>query len=144
MKSISENRSTEDNRIKEFMIRKHAGVTVKHNFEMEGLEAPAVILIRNGGTLGSAISLGVSRATTKLVILGPDDANIMDKAAGKGLIKKLGTVTDPRSVYDHIKIPEDSDKSRWSVIGSALSAIGNSISDYMQKTLKDHLDNRAR
>ena len=112
---------------------------------MEGLEAPVVILIRNGqGSLGSAISLGVSRATTKLIIMSPDDSSIMDKAEGKGVIKRLDTVTDPRSAFDHVKIPEDSDKSRWSVIGSALHSIYKSIPVYLQKELKDHLDNQPR
>ena len=103
-----------------------------------------MILIRNGGQLGSAISLGVSRATTKLIIMSPDDSSIMDKAEGKGVIKRLDTVTDPRSTYDHVKIPEDSDKSRWSVIGSALHYIYKSIPVYLQKELRDHLDNQPR
>ena len=103
-----------------------------------------MILIRNGGQLGSAISLGVSRATTKLIIMSPDDSNIMDKATGKGVMKRSDTVTDPRSVYDHVKIPEDSDKSRWSVIGSTLHSIYKSTPVYLQEVLKDHSDNQPR
>ena len=142
--NISQNRNPEDNKIKDFFVRNHPGVNIKVNFEMEGLEAPVVILIRNGGQLGHAISLGVSRATTKLIIMSPDDSNIMDKAEGKGVIKRLDTVTDPRSAYDHVNIPEDSDKSRWSVIGSALHSIYKSTPVYLQKVLKDHLDNQPR
>ena len=75
--NISHNRRPEDNRIKEFIARSHPDVNVKVNFEMEGLEAPVVILVHNGEHLGSSISLGVSRATTKLIIMCSDDNNIL-------------------------------------------------------------------
>ena len=112
--NVSHRRNPEDNRIKEFLARRHPGVKVKLNFEMEGLEAPTVILIRNGGHLGSAISLGVSRATTKLIMISTDDNEIMQKAVRENKVKKVDIVQDKRSIYDHIKIPEDSNQARWS------------------------------
>ena len=96
---------------------------MKLNFEMEGLEASVVILIRNGGQLGSAISLGVSRATTKLVMISTDDDGILERAVAESKLKRLDIVKDGRSAYDHIKIPKDSDKARWSCIGSAFDSL---------------------
>ena len=119
-------------------------MTVRLNFEMEGLEAPVVILIRNGGHLGSSISLGVSRATTRLVIISSDDNNIMEEAVTEGKLKKVDLIEDPRIIYDHIKIPEDSDKARWSYVGSTLHSLHKSIPSHLQKVLKDFLENIAR
>ena len=145
--SISQKRATEDNRIKAFMKRSHPGVSVKLNFEMEGLEAPVVILIRNGqGPLGSAISLGVSRATTKLVIMSPDDNDIIEKAAGDNRIKKVKVVEDKRGVYDHVKIQKDSHKARKSCIGRVLQSpsLHDSLSAYLLNTVKDFFEVQAR
>ena len=137
-------RSPDDSRIKDFFRRRHPNVRVKVNFEMEGLEAPVVILIRNGGHLGSSISLGISRATTRLVIITPEESNIMDKAVREGRVKKVDIVKDPRSIYDHVKIPEDTDKARWSCVGSALHSLHKSIPDYAQKQLKCFLNIQTR
>ena len=137
-------RSPDDSRIKDFFQRRHPNVRVKLNFEMEGLEAPVVILIRNGGHLGSSISLGISRATTRLIIITPEESNIMDKAVREGRVKKVDIVKDPRSMYGHVKIPEDSDKARWSFVGSALHSLHTSIPGHMQKKLKGFLDNQTR
>ena len=142
--NFSRKRTPEDNRIKEFLARKHPNINVKLNFEMEGLEAPTVILIGNGGHLGSAISLGVSRATTKLVIISTDDNEIMEKAAGENKVKKVDIVEDKRSIYDHIKIPEDSNKARWSCIGRALHSLHTSLPIYIHKILKNFFDDQAR
>ena len=135
--NISHNRRPEDNRIKEFIARSHPDVNVKVNFEMEGLEAPVVILVHNGEHLGSSISLGVSRATTKLIIMCSDDNNILNKGVEKGLLNKLETIG-----YD--KVPEDSNKARWSFIGSALHSLHGSIPGYLQKRLRNFLNNQAR
>ena len=137
-------RSPDDSRIKDFFRRRHPNVRVKVNFEMEGLEAPVVILIRNGGHLGSSISLGISRATTRLVIITPEESNIMDKAVREGRVKKVDIVKDPRSIYDHVKIPEDSDKARWSCVGSALHSLQENIPGHLQRVLKDFLEKQAR
>ena len=145
--SVSQNRAPEDNRIKAFMKGKYPGVNVKLNFEMEGLEAPVVILIRNGqGPLGSAISLGVSRATTKLVIMSPDDNDVIEKAAGDNKIKKVKVVEDKRGVYDHVKIQEDSHKARWSCIGRVLQSpsLHDSLSAYLLNPVKDFFEVQAR
>ena len=109
-----------------------------------GLEAPVVILIRNGGQLGHAISLGVSRATTKLVMFSTDDGGIMEKAASEEKVKKVDSVQDQRSIYDHIKIPEESDQARWSLVGSALHSLHTSLPGHMQTILKNFLENQTR
>ena len=142
--NFSQKRTPEDNRIKEFLARNHPNIKVKLNFEMEGLEAPTVILIRNGGHLGSAISLGVSRATTKLVMLSTDDNEIMEKAVRENKVKKVDIVQDKRSIYDHVKIPEESDQARWSLVGSALHSLHTSLPSHMRKMLKNFHENRSR
>ena len=103
-----------------------------------------MILIRNGGNLGSAISLGVSRATTKLILVSTDDSGIMEKAVEEKKVKKVGKVEDPRSIYDHIKIAEDSDKARWSCVGSALHSLQQTIPDHAQKVLKSFYEGQER
>merc|ERR1719507_2288018 len=85
-------KSTPENFIKEFFERMHRDVQVKLNFEMEGLEAPVVILIRDGGPLGATISHGISRATTKLVLVSTDDKGIMDRAVKKRLVRRVDMV----------------------------------------------------
>ena len=142
--NFSQKRTPADNRIKEFLARNHPNIKVKLNFEMEGLEAPTVILIRNGGHLGSAISLGVSRATTKLVMISTDDNEIMEKAVRENKVKKVNLVQDTRSIYDHVKIPEESDQARWSLVGSALYSLHTSLPGHMQTILKNFLENQAR
>ena len=142
--NFSRMRTPEDNRINDFFARRHPDVNVKLNFEMEGLEAPTVILIRNGGHLGSAISLGVSRATTKLVMLSTDDNEIMEKAVCENKVKKVDIVQDKRSIYDHVKIQEDSDQARWSLVGSALHSLHTSLPGYVQKVLKNFHENQFR
>ena len=142
--NITQNRNPEDNRIKDVFARKYPGVNVKLNFEMEGLEAPVVILIRNGGQLGSAISLGVSRATTKLVMISTDDDGILERAVVESKLKRLDIVKDGRSAYDHIKIPKDSDKARWSCIGSAFDSLHKSLPAYLQTNLRDFFKMQAR
>ena len=42
---------------------------VKLNYEFEGMESPVVIVIRDGGGIGPAISSSVSRVCTKLFIM---------------------------------------------------------------------------
>ena len=142
--NFSRKRTPEDNRIKEFFTRNHPSVDVKLNFEMEGLEAPTVILIRNGGYLGSAISLGVSRATTKLIMISTDDNGIMERALDQKKVRKIDTVQDRRSLYDHVKIPEGSQKERWSYIGSNLHTLQISIPNYLHSALKDFFNDQTR
>ena len=142
--NFSHKRTPEDNRIKEFLARNHQNVNVKLNFEMEGLEAPTVILIRNGGHLGSAISLGVSRATTKLIMISTDDNEIMEKAVRENKVKKVDIVQDTRRIYDLIKIPKESDQARWSLVGSALHSLHKSLPGHVQTILKNFLMNQAR
>ena len=137
-------RTSLDNLIRHFFSINYPNLNVKLNFEMEGLEAPVVILIRNRGHLGSSISLGVSRATTKLIMISTDDNEIMEKAVRENKVKKVDIVQDPRSIYDHIKIPEDSDQARWSLVGSALHSLHKSLPSHMQKILKNFLENQPR
>ena len=61
---------------------------VKVNFELEGLERPVVVLLRNGGSIAASISHGMSRAIERLVIIGPDDEGILDAACRKGILDK--------------------------------------------------------
>ena len=142
--SFSRKRTPEDNRIKAFLAKSHPGVNIKLNFEMEGLEAPTVILIRNGGLLGHAISLGVSRATTKLVVISTDDNGILENAVKGKKVKKMELVLDERRAYDHVKITEDSDKARWSCIGSTLNSLHKSIPIYVQILLKQLFEEQQR
>ena len=83
-------------------------------------------------------------ATTRLIIISSDDNDIMDKAVREGKVNKVDILIDPRIIYDHIKIPEDSDKARWSCVGSALHSLHESISGHMQKQLKGFLDIQTR
>ena len=142
--SFSRKRTPEDNRIKAFLAKSHPGVNIKLNFEMEGLEAPTVILIRNGGLLGHAISLGVSRATTKLVVISTDDNGILENAVKGKKVKKMELVLDERRAYDHVKITEDLDKARWSCIGSTLNSLHKSIPIYVQILLKRLFEEQQR
>ena len=132
-------RMSEDGHIKAFFQKRHPDLRVKLNFEMEGLEAPVVILIRNGGHLGAFISLGVSRATTKLIVISSEDNNIMNNAVREGIIKKEDMIKDPRGIYDHVKIPSDSEQARWSCIGSKLHSLHSSTVDYVHETMKNFL-----
>ena len=91
-----------------------------------------------------SISLGVSRATTKLVMISTDDDGVLEKAVIENKVKKVDSVQDKRSLYDHVKIPEDSNKARWSFVGSALHSLHTSIPGHMQNQLKGFLDNQAR
>ena len=91
-----------DNLIKDFFNRKHPNVKVKLNFEMEGLEEPVVILIRNGGHLGSTISHGISRAVTKLVVISTDDNKLMEKAVKERKMVKVNSVKDSSNDLNHI------------------------------------------
>ena len=69
---------------------------------------------------------------------------MMEKAVEEKKVKKEGKVEDPRSIYDHVRIPEDSDKARWSCVGSALHSLQKSITGHTQKSLKSFLVKQAR
>ena len=123
-------RTPPDNLIREFFARRYPDVNLKLNFEMEGLEAPVVILIRNGGHLGSSISLGMSRATTKLVFIGTDDSGIMENAVRYRKASRVETV-------NHIKISDDSKKARWTLLGTALHHLHRNLADHVDKELAE-------
>ena len=53
--------------------------------------------------VGHAISLGVSRATTKLVVISTDDNGILENAVKEKKVKKMELVLDKRRAYDHVK-----------------------------------------
>ena len=123
-------RTALDNLIREFFARRCPDVNLKLNFEMEGLEAPVVILIRNGGHLGSSISLGMSRATTKLIFIGTDDNGILEDAVRNRKANRVETV-------NRIKISDESYKTRWTLIGSALHHVHQKLRDHVHRELTD-------
>ena len=86
----------------------------------------------------------MSRATTKLVMISTDDDGILERAVVESKLKRLDIVKDGRSAYDHIKIPKDSDKARWSCIGSAFDSLHKSLPAYLQTNLRDFFKKQAR
>ena len=79
----------EEGRIKTFLEGNNPGVQVKMDYEMEGLIAPVVIFISNQGPRRSSISIGFSRASTKLIVITPDEKDIMQKAVREGVVLKV-------------------------------------------------------
>ena len=70
--------------------------------------------------------------------------DIMASAVGERIVKKVDIVQDTRRIYDHVKIPEESDQARWSLVGSALHSLHTSLPSHMQKILKNFHENQPR
>ena len=94
-----------DSVVKNFFQRNHPGLKVKINFELEGLEEPVVIVIRNGGSLGCTISHAMSRAMCKLIVISTDDNKILTKASEQGKLLKIKTIE--KNVHSMDDIIED-------------------------------------
>ena len=96
--STSEKKRTcNNNLISDFLSQRHPNIKIKLDFEMEGLDAPVVIVVRNGGLLGSTISHAMSRASVKLSVISTDDNKILAKAVDKGILTLVNTVEDRKT-----------------------------------------------
>ena len=116
-------RTQPDNRIKDFFARKHPTVNLKINSDMEGLESAKVIVLRNGGLLGSTISHARSRATTKLVLSSPGDNNILASAVAEKKLTKVCTVHRTNNSVDSIKTTQELTQTIGIDLGTNFSCV---------------------